>query len=203
MSPQALHLRLVGGRGSGHLTTGPIDPIAVLEVDHSLKMDLCDALETLADGLPHETDAKLAEIAVVVLRNGLPDHIDLEERHLFPILKKRNSGDDRFRLVFDQLENEHDNDEAFAFEIAEELERLACGGVARNAEMLGYMLRGFFVSLRRHVRWENATVMPLARRTLTEPDLDELRGAILARSHRRGGHLSMESFMAARPKPSG
>ena len=198
MTPQSLHLRLVGGRNGPALSSGSIDPIAVLEADHALKMDLCDALEFLADGLPNEIDVELAKVAVQILRNGLPDHIALEEHQLFPMLKGRNCGDDRFRLVIDQLEHEHDNDEAFAYEIAEELERLVDRGEARNAEMLGYMLRGFFVGCRRHVCWENATVLPLARRTLTESDLSELRDAIVASLQREAGRRSMEALMAAR-----
>ena len=68
-----------------------------------------------------------------------------------------------------------------------ELERLIGDGSARNAEMLGYMLRGFFVAIRRHVKWENATVLPLARQTLTEVDLDELREAIIERARKHAG----------------
>jgi hemerythrin-like domain-containing protein len=81
-----------------------------------------------------------------------------------------------------QLEHEHGSDESFAYEIADELEHIAEAKAPENAEMLGYMLRGFFISQRRHIRWENATVIPLARRTLTEADLAELREAITARN---------------------
>ncbi|MBU2580724.1 MAG: hemerythrin domain-containing protein [Alphaproteobacteria bacterium] len=190
MSPQSLHLRLVGGRGDAGQPLDRIDPIAVIEVDHLLKFELCDVLERLADGLPHETIKSQAEVAVTVLRQGLPDHIVLEERYLFPLLKKRNNGDARVRSVLEQLEHEHDHDEAFSFEIAEELERLADDGRASNAEMLGYMLRGYFVSLRRHIKWENATVLPLARQMLTAADLDELREGIMERSRRHAGRLS-------------
>lgn len=202
MSPQSLHLRLVGGWGTSGWPSEPIDPIAVLEVDHVLKLDLCDAMERLADGLPNETDTGLAEIAVTVLRKGLPDHIELEERHLFPLLKRRMADDQMFRPVIEQLEHEHDYDEAFAIEISEELERLVEAGRARNAEMLGYMLRGFFVSLRRHVRWENAMVLPVARKRLTESDLEELRKAILARSHPHAAARPIETFISGRSKPT-
>ncbi|MBU1212400.1 MAG: hemerythrin domain-containing protein [Alphaproteobacteria bacterium] len=202
MSPHSLHLRLVGGRAEAGSPSVPIDPIAVLEVDHVLKLELCDALERLADGLPNETDMALAKVAVTVLRRGLPEHIELEGRHLFPLLKRRLSGDEIFRPVLEQLEFEHEHDDAFAIEISEELERLAEAGKARNAEMLGYMLRGFFVSLRRHVCWENATVLPLARRKLTENDLDELREAIVARSLRHAVGRSMDAFIGVRTKPA-
>ncbi|KUO54408.1 MAG: hypothetical protein APF80_08215 [Alphaproteobacteria bacterium BRH_c36] len=172
----------------------------MLEVDHVLKLELCDALERLADGLPNETDTGLANAAVTVLRRGLPDHIELEERHLFPLLRRRIADDEIFRPVLEQLEYEHEHDDASAIEISEELERLAEVGQARNAEMLGYMLRGFFVTLRRHVYWENAMVLPLARRKLTENDLDELREAVVARSHRHAASRSTDAFIGIRPK---
>ena len=52
-----------------------------------------------------------------------------------------------------------------AIEIAEELAQFVEDGRPRNPEMLGYMLRGFFVSQRRHIAWENmpvATTAPVA-----------------------------------------
>lgn len=192
MTPQSLQLRLVGGRNDADRPLDTIDPIAVFEVDHLLKVELCHVLEALADGLPHEANKSQAEIAVTVLRNVLPDHIALEEQHLFPLLMRRNEGDPRCNQLLEQLKHEHDSDEAFGYEIAEELEWLIGDGTARNAEMLGYMLRGFFVAIRRHVKWENATVLPLARQTLSEPDLNELRQAIIERSRRPAGIQSAD-----------
>ena len=62
-----------------------------------------------------------------------------------------------------QLEAEHAADESFAHELADELQLLADTGLVRNAEMLGYMLRGFFEHQRRHIEWENRVLLPLAR----------------------------------------
>ena len=51
--------------------------------------------------------------------------------------------------------------------------------------MVGYMLRSFFESYRRHIHWENAVVLPLARARLTREDIEEL-GAAMSR-HRELG----------------
>ena len=59
------------------------------------------------------------------------------------------------------------------------------------------MLRGFFISLRRHIRWENATVIPLARRTLTEADLAQLREAVAARTQTDHGLQILDTVSAA------
>jgi hypothetical protein len=49
--------------------------------------------------------------------------------------------------------------------------------------MVGYMLRSFFESYRRHIAWENTIVLPLARARLTGEDLDKLGRAMAG--HRR------------------
>ena len=51
--------------------------------------------------------------------------------------------------------------------------------------MVGYMLRSFFESYRRHIHWENVVVLPLARARLTREDIEEL-GAAMSR-HRELG----------------
>ena len=120
-----------------------------------------------------------------------------EEDHLFPILRRRNTGDQACQKVLLQLEHEHGSDETFACEIADELDQIAKAQAPKNAEMLGYMLRGFFVSLRRHIRWENATVIPLARRTLTEADLFELREVVADRAQTEDGLQILDTVPAA------
>lgn len=198
MPSQPLHLRLVEADEAISNLVDAMDPISAFEVDHVLKLGLCDVLESIADALPHTADTSLATIAVRILRNGLPEHVALEEGHLFPLLRRRNAGDQSCQKILLQLEHEHGSDEAFAYEIADELEQIAEAKAPKNAEMLGYMLRGFFVSLRRHIRWENATVIPLARRTLTaEADITQLREAVAARTLTGDGLQILETVSAA------
>ena len=152
-----------------------VDPLSALEIDHELQLRLCNLLEHIADGLPGIEDPEVAMVAISVLRTGLEGHTAFEERHLFPLIRYRGSGDPVVEAILTQLEDEHDGDEAFAHELADELERLVSVGTARNPEMLGYMLRGFFVGQRRHIEWENNTILPLARNLLTGEDLMTLR----------------------------
>ncbi len=175
------HLRLVASDGGGASGPGNLvadDPITQLEVDHALQLELCDVLEYLADGLPHEVDLQLAEVAIAILRNGVPQHTAIEEQVLFPLLRRRMSLDPKFLAMLDQLENEHESDESFAEEIAQELERLIEMKKPRNPEMLGYMLRGFFVAQRRHIEWENNTIIPAARRNFTAEDIAEMNAGV-------------------------
>ena len=157
--------------GTRHLAT---DPLARLAAEHTLQLELCDALEFIADGLPDQIDRRLVREATAVLEHGLSAHHKFEEEELFPALRRGAAIDTSLLAALAQLEKEHVRDDGMSQEIAEELRVLAEQGCARNAEMLGYMLRGYFDSQRRHIEWENTLVLPLARRVLSGDDLQEL-----------------------------
>jgi hemerythrin-like domain-containing protein len=146
------------------------DPIAALEEEHGLHLELCAVLEHIADGLPDNADRKLAVVAIAILQHGWPKHIRCEEDVLFPLLRARAGPARCIDPVLAQLEHEHATDEGLANEIVEEFEILTKHGRVSNPDMLGYMLRAFFEAQRRHVRWENSVVLPLAREVLTEED---------------------------------
>ncbi len=172
---------------------GNCDQIAALEIDHACQLGLCDLLERIADDLPYVTDKPAVRAVVEVLRGGMPGHARLEEEILFPLLRRRSNAAPELPAFLAQLEQEHANDHEFAHEIADELDAMIAAGRARNGDMLGYMLRGYFTSQRRHIEWENATIVPLARRVLTPADLGEFdrlvaqhRAVLPARSVTRG-----------------
>ena len=180
------HLRLVeprcstdsAGRPEAQFETLEVatDPLEILDQDHALQLVLCDALELIADGLPDHAEAQRTEIAISLLRTRVPLHMTFEDEIFFPALRRRSADSDELQKILAQLEHEHMVDHSFAFEIADELAALAGSGKAHNPEMLGYMLRGFFTAKRRHIEWESATVIPLARRVLTPVDLALLAG---------------------------
>lgn len=194
MHPNERHLQLVrvNERRSIELTLP--DPIAILLEDHGLQFELCDVLERIADGLPDNVDRTMSAAVVAVLRIGMPRHMRFEEEALFPLLRVRAFWEDDLDRALSQLELEHESDESFALEIADELEALAINGQAKNAEMLGYMLRGFFDSQRRHIEWENTIVIPLARRVLTHDDLHALRERLLDDTPSRHAHGSLHGL---------
>ncbi len=151
------------------------DPIKLIEEDHAWQLLLCDALEKIADSLPNNIDKRLIATTGEALRKVVPLHNRMEEKALFPILAKRAGQTKEISDTFLLLCREHETDEAFACEIADELDQFICRGAQKNPEMMGYMLRGLFVSLRRHINWENQTVLPLARNILKLDDREELR----------------------------
>lgn len=171
---QSAHLEALTEQG-----IGLPDPIAVLMEDHELQLQLCDVLEKIADNLPESIEPELGLVVARILRKGMPQHMRFEEDVLFPLLRKRAVWEDELEHVLRQLEEEHESDESYGFEIADELEALSECDHVSNPEMLGYMLRGFFDSQRRHIEWENTIVFPFARRVLTQDDLHALREQLL------------------------
>lgn len=174
------------------------DPIGVIEEEHALQMELCGVLETIADDLPDRVDRELAKVAVSILTRSWPAHIALEETCLFPLLRKKSENDRMALDILDHLEAEHEHDEDFAGEIAMALQAFIDDGHIENPAMLGYMLRGFFQSQRRHIAWENATVLPLARRILVGADLAQIQAWIMASGHPRCTHQSRVDLVRAR-----
>lgn len=155
--------------GFGEKSTSD-DPLDIIAREHALQLELSKSLEFIADGLPAQVDRRLVREVIAILTRGLSAHFEMEERYLFPLLRQRAQGDRALVAALDQLAMEHVRDDDISAELVDELTVLAEEGRARNAEMLGYMLRGYFESQRRHIEWENAVVLPAARRLLTEGD---------------------------------
>ena len=160
------------------------NPLDVIAHAHAVQMQMCDAMERIADGLPGDIDRRLCAQVATCLQFDLPLHHLDEETGLFPILKRCAQHDDGLEDILNRLAAEHSSDADLAAEIAENLERLCADNGAANPNMLGYMLRGFFERYRRHVQWENTLVMPLARLRLTLGDLEEL-SALMESSRRK------------------
>jgi hemerythrin-like domain-containing protein len=157
------------------------DPLDIIAREHALQLELSKSLEFIADGLPAQVDRRLVREVTAILSRGLSAHFEMEERLLFPLLRQRANDDAALVAALDQLAMEHARDDDISAELVDELTVLAEQGRARNAEMLGYMLRGYFESQRRHIEWENAVVLPAARRLLTDQDRQQLAGRLKRR----------------------
>ncbi len=154
------------------------DALDVIEHEHHVQARLCDCLERIADGLPNDVDPKLCAYVVNALRHEIPLHHRDEEDGLFPLIEKRAKTGDNIHEILARLALEHATDESFAAELFESLEILGAGERVKNPDMVGYMLRSFFESYRRHIHWENTVVLPLARARLTREDIVELERAM-------------------------
>ena len=174
------------------------DPIGLIAEEHALQRELCDLLEAIADGLPHSFDKALSVIAVSILEGSVPRHMRLEEEALFPVLRDRVASDDPLHAALACLEEEHERDGAALVELTDALKTAAQQGSVKNPDMLGYMLRGYFDSQRRHIAWEDRVVLPVARHVLTARDMASLQAWIMASDHPRCSHQSVVAIRSAR-----
>lgn len=167
------------------------DPLDLILQEHDTHQSWCNLLEEIADTLPDSVDQKKAHRAVEILKYDLPLHHSIEEKALFPVLMKYAASDDNVGEIVAHLNEEHVVDESFAEELIEFLEVLANGKLLEDANMFGYMLRGFFENYRRHIMWENSIVLPLARSRVTAEGLRELSSLIVEQqTHFRDTQLS-------------
>lgn len=174
------------------------DPIGLIAEEHALQRELCDLLEAVADGLPHSFDKALAVIAVSILEGSVPRHMRLEEEALFPALRDRVASDHPLHAALGCLQEEHERDGAMLVELTDALKSAAQQGSVSNPDMLGYMLRGYFDSQRRHIAWEDRVVLPIARQVLTAGDLAGLQGWIMDSDHPRCSQQSVVAIRNAR-----
>ncbi|MCP5082051.1 MAG: hemerythrin domain-containing protein [Alphaproteobacteria bacterium] len=134
-----------------------------LAKDHQDHLKLCNLLEEIADSLPHEVDKSKCQTAINALIQRGQVHHALEETVLFPQMLALAGNDQDLRSTLSRLIDEHRTDEGHSDEVIELLGTLFANKRLENAEAAGYLLRGLFEGLRRHIAFENEHVLPKAR----------------------------------------
>lgn len=115
------------------------------------QMNLCDLLENIADSLPARLDRQQCLHVARMIGPLMKQAHAAEEALLFPqVATRHNDGEN----VIEKLRLEHIEDECFAEEVQYELLRMGQGQPVMAPEATGYMLRGFFEGVRRHIRHE-------------------------------------------------
>ncbi len=134
-------------------------PVAVMKRAHLEKLQLCEKLEEIADTLPAHIDRLkclwVANALVPLLRSA---H-SYEEAVVFPAYESV-SGQAEKSVSTERLRIEHAEDECFADEVTEILLAIGHGEAVENPEAFGFMLRGLFETLRRHIAFESEHVLP-------------------------------------------
>ncbi|MES0151553.1 hemerythrin domain-containing protein [Mesorhizobium sp. M0012] len=126
---------------------------------HREKLQLCDALETIADALPRVDLLKCLGTANAIIPL-LRDIHRYEETVIFPAYEEATGGSNANLASTRRLRAEHVEDECFAGEVTETLLAIGHGETVENPEAIGFMLRGLFESLRRHIAFEREHVLP-------------------------------------------
>ena len=138
------------------------DPIAALRKAHKEQLLLCDRLEEIADSLPDGINRQKCIYAARALGPMIRGVHRFEEDVVFPMIAERRGADERTEPTLSRLRFEHCEDECFAEELTEALHALGSGKPDVNIEAIGYMLRGFFEAMRRHIAFESEMLLPMS-----------------------------------------
>lgn len=146
-----------------HMTAGTEDAalqddVAAMRRAHAVKLILCHRLEAIADSLPG-FDRRECLLAARALGPQMVKIHRFEEQRVYPHFAARLLHSAEARKTIARLKNEHFEDEGYAAELRDALRATARRGRAENPETLGFMLRGFFGALRRHIAFEHDHVI--------------------------------------------
>ena len=149
------------------------DPHATLDRwrrAHDEQLRLCNELEDIADSLPGMVNRQKCIYAAKALGPLIRGVHHFEDNVLFPSFEARMLASPDFAKTLARLKFEHFEDECFADELAERLLMLGTGRGDVNMEATGYMLRGFFESVRRHIAFEHDYFATLGLTAAAPPD---------------------------------
>lgn len=136
---------------------------------HHRKLDMCDVMEAIADALPSVDRLQCLQLAnqlVPLLR----DAHRYEEEVVFPVFEQAGGLGRLARIAsVRRLKSEHVEDECAAQDLTELLLEIGHGGSIANPEALGFMLRAFFDTMRRHIAFEREHVVPIVSQRPANP----------------------------------
>lgn len=153
------------------------DPLDMILADHASQRAACAHLDQAA--ALGTVDSLTADSLRRYLTEDLPLHWQDEERDLFPLLRRRAAPEDALGPALARLAHDHDASAAVAVTLARVIDRMTHGEMP-DIETRA-TLRSFADRERRHLAFENAVILPLARLRLTEADRLTLRRAMQRR----------------------
>ncbi len=170
----------------GHTTpaVGTEVPLEMLAACHQRVQRQCETLQRLARHLAaHGSDADARSAAAAVMRyfdSAARDHHADEEIDLFPALIESMAGSDAvcLRDLTEALTRDHRELERRWRALRAVLERVAAGAGAMLAEA---DVQDFVGCYARHIAREEAELLPMAQRLLSDVELDRIGQAMRQR----------------------
>ena len=153
--------------------TPSFTPLKIIEHERGDQHQICNAMELVADQLPDEVDRSLCKCIYEKLQCNLPVY-HLNEEALYDCLSRRPPSGLQLLSVVQCVRQEHAIHNCYADELQEHLELLSAGQRLRNPDTVGYLLRFCFETIRRHLAWEDLTLMRWAEGQLARSDYAEL-----------------------------
>lgn len=158
-----------------------LHPIEFLAGEHERQLSICAVLERLLHNPRHGVSQAQLQAVREYLANDLPLHMLDEEEDLFPLLRRCCPAEDNIQEVFALLREEHRADAALKEELCRDLDVLIRGQAFSDPARFLMNAFAFTEIQRRHLAWENAVILPRARRHLSEADCAGLGQRMAAR----------------------
>ena len=165
-------------------------PLSIIFDQRSTQRTLCNELECIADQLGGPVDSNLCESVLRRLENDLPLY-HLDEELLFSVLCSQDEGDLVLAQCAALATAEHRANETYVFELSEPLRDIGSGGALHSINTVGYMLRGCFDGLRRHLEWEDVVLLNGREQTLTGSSMKALEAGLARNRRTRSRHVSL------------
>lgn len=153
-------------------------PLDFIVEDHDRIRNMCALIEYILDR-PETHPEIIAQVSDFV-RAELPVLIGDEGEDLLPLMQRRCEPEDEIDRLRTRLDAEHDTAMYLLPDALETLETLRAGHAGVSEAGL-HLLRNFAAHLHRHLIFENAILIPLARARLTPDDISTLRMRMRAR----------------------
>lgn len=156
-------------------------PLAKILEDHYHLRQTMDRLVRFCHNFPGTIDRAEAESLWQILAREMPLHLEDEEEVLIPLLRRRIYEDADAMAVLSQVVAEHAEQDQRLSITTEGLKQLSMGQSLPDPNTFCAQATFYAECEKRHIAWENAIVLPLARRHLTHSDLITLQQSMEAR----------------------
>jgi len=156
------------------------EPVEFLFADHVRQRVLCGWLKMFAEDGGAGADFPFAD-ALDYLETDHANHLADESDDLFPRLRAHMSQNGEVTRLLDELDLEHRRDLALGREIAGVLRQLSEGGDKSLLDEIRLSITAFVSGITNHLLIEDERVLPLARASLTDNDLEKMGRAMARR----------------------
>lgn len=166
------------------------DPLSIVLSGREQQRKMCDRLEAIADHLANGVDRESCLSILDVFSNGLPIFLRDEEA-VYELLRLREGENGYVAKWIDHAISEHRQHEDYALELADPLAEIASGLQGRDLDVVGYMLRCAFENIRRHLDWEDITVLGGFVELVTHEDKQTLAAKLARNRATHRSHLRL------------
>lgn len=157
------------------------EPLNYLVSDHFRQTRVCGNIEHLLEAASGALEQDGLGNLLGFLETDFLDHMADETEFLFPRLRERCVPEDAADPILGSVTRGHENDRLLASELTEALRKVVARGDQTEADRLARIAVALIESLRSHLPLEDDRLLPLARKRLTDADLDALGRSMAAR----------------------